>query len=156
MNDGHVYYQCDNCDATAREDGDDIRDAVDLHERLDVGGTYTDKECAHCGALVYPIIDKLVRTDRNIARIEFEAEANETVMHVVNHMADYGVTVETHAGERIEGFIGPDGATQTPDETEPHFELQVADFDRVDSDGSDYRTGEARRLPIYGTRIIVH
>lgn len=147
---GRIYYQCDNCDAIAREDGDDIREARDLHERLDPGGIYTDKECGHCGALVYPVIKSVPATDRDLARMEFVGEASELVMSFIDRMAGYGIDVVTHDGHRFTGFIGPHGATQRDDEDEPHFDLTNESAITTPASGIDI----IRRLPLYGTRII--
>lgn len=53
-------YQCDNCQRVAERH--ELPDAKDLHQRIDPGGIFTDKECSECGALSYPVedVDKLV------------------------------------------------------------------------------------------------
>lgn len=52
MND-HDLYKCDDCGRI--EPLDATYQAVRLHERLDPGGIYTDRECSECGALSYPV-----------------------------------------------------------------------------------------------------
>ncbi len=48
-------YECDNCDFKALAYQFD--EAVDISQRIDPGGIYTDKECPKCGALAYPVED---------------------------------------------------------------------------------------------------
>ena len=46
-------YRCNGCDFEAPRD--EMGDAKNLFERLEVGDAYTDKQCPHCDALVFPI-----------------------------------------------------------------------------------------------------
>jgi DNA-directed RNA polymerase subunit RPC12/RpoP len=48
-----VIYQCDDCGALGL--WDELPEAEDILDRLEPGGPYTDKECAECGALAYPV-----------------------------------------------------------------------------------------------------
>lgn len=45
-------YRCQNCHHVAERDT--LPDAQDLHQRIDPGEPWTDKECPHCGALAHP------------------------------------------------------------------------------------------------------
>lgn len=46
-------YLCDDCGQLAP--GENMDDAKNLLSRLEVGGTYTNKECPECGALAFPL-----------------------------------------------------------------------------------------------------
>lgn len=57
-----TMYRCENC---GRRENDPPLAAL-LHERLDDGGTYTDRECSNCGALTY-----LESVDQTKRRLEY-------------------------------------------------------------------------------------
>ncbi len=59
-------YMCDNCKAIRERD--DLPDARDILQRVDPGGIFTDKECAVCGALSYPLILTAEKVQRHLAR----------------------------------------------------------------------------------------
>lgn len=46
-------YKCNNCGHVAPRD--EMKDAQDLLERMEVGDVFTDKECPECGALAHPV-----------------------------------------------------------------------------------------------------
>jgi|TARA_B100002003_G_C13967483_1_gene468334 hypothetical protein len=46
-------FKCDDCGMVGNED--EFPEAKDILLRMEVGGTYTDKECPECGALAYPV-----------------------------------------------------------------------------------------------------
>ncbi len=45
-------FECDNCNWRGPESS--TAEASDLHERLEAGSIYTDRECPQCGSLAYP------------------------------------------------------------------------------------------------------
>ena len=48
-------FACDNCGYTGNTRFfKQIDDLLQLRERIDVGGIFTDRECPHCGSMAYP------------------------------------------------------------------------------------------------------
>ncbi len=56
--------QCDMCGD--KQPYATLPKAKDLHERLDLGGPYTDVECPECGALCYPVEEKQEHRDHRV------------------------------------------------------------------------------------------
>lgn len=48
-----ALYECDNCGRLAKRYN--LPDVKHIHLRIEPGGVYTDKECAVCSALCYPV-----------------------------------------------------------------------------------------------------
>ena len=46
-------FECGNCGYQA--DHENLPEAQDLYDRVDVGGIFTDVECPECGALCFPV-----------------------------------------------------------------------------------------------------
>lgn len=90
-----------------------------------------------------------------VATIAFVGEASEAACYAVDRVIGWGVTIE-HDGRTYEGFVGERGAHQLADEDEPHVEFYEADMDNVVQIEQIIDTTEPIRIPIYGTRIIVH
>jgi hypothetical protein len=68
-----MNYLCDNCGHTEA----DPPEAKRLHERLDEGGVYTDRECSECGCLTYERMEELVASQPAVDEPNLRWQDNE-------------------------------------------------------------------------------